>query len=70
MSHMRSFNDHFQCHLKEVKSRLRSVDPEQFLTIIEHLRSVNCTAVDFQKADLMMKVLGLLYRPVLMFKSQ
>ena len=54
--HMRSYDDHLQGHLKEVASRLRSVDPEQFLAIIEHLRSVTCTAMEFQKADMMMKV--------------
>ena len=53
---IRTYQDHLQTHIKEVASKLRSVEPERFLSIVDHIRSIGCTAVDYQKADMMMRV--------------
>lgn len=57
MPNFRKYEDQFQSHVKEVVGKLRNVEPDRYLAILDHLRSVNCTTIDFQKADMMMKVL-------------
>ncbi len=54
---IRSYKEQLECHVREVTSRQCGVlDPDSFLAIIEHLKSNNCCSLDYQKADLMMKV--------------
>ena len=58
--YFRTYQEHFDCQVKEVAAKLHASEPERFLALVEHLRSVSCTAVDFQKADLMLKVMNII----------
>ncbi len=55
-----TYQQHFDYQVKEVAAKLRASEPERFVSLVDHLRSVSCTALDFQKADMMLKVLFLL----------
>ena len=54
--YVRSYQEIFELNFKEVLSKLRLVEPERLVAVVEHVRSVACTTVDYQKADMMMKV--------------
>ena len=51
-----TYQQHFDYQVKEVAAKLRASEPERFISLVDHLRSVSCTALDFQKADMMLKV--------------
>ena len=54
-----TYQSYFEKHLKEMTSQSCAIEPERLLAAIDHLRSVTCTPFDYQKADILLKVVDI-----------